>query len=609
MKKLTTIILAATATLSGCQGPAESIGQDPESELESVQQAHTATEWYDLRLHIIALRDNDAGLNATTTTQAQIADFTNLANTAFAPARVRFTFDPTWDWTVLTDLALNKDLISDNNKNGQWTRANTVAARYPGKVVIFLRRAAGSNFAFPPNTGQVVPQDSPTPPTVPNFIAFNGNTAVAANNRQNFAHELGHFLGLYHTHLGWSNNIGTANRAALTAIEGRGPNAFDGDRIGDTPQDPGPEYWKSEGHTVPCTGPATLISAKPNERSYTPNKNNVMSYFGPCPTGTDVSAGQAAAIRASLGHSSRRLLGHAPCNPDVHALPIGEWQTCFDYWVNRGRWPQTLSVHPDGQKITVSFQTTPFRGEVRTRQSVSSFDSKATSMDANNWVSRNVNSTFALSPQVYSAIYEPSGGSDVVAARDMTESAFNTQWHSLYNQGYVQRDWNIFAVNGALKMHASWVKVSHFPGFGAYYGLSWADFLARDASMTASGYRVDHFVTYTLAGTTRHGAIWTLSKTPKLVSTSTSNSAFQTNYNRLAGTFGYTLHQVHTHGADKYSTVWKAPHDLCTAGGKLAPETEKCVTDICNADSFCCNSAWDGQCVSEVGSICGRSCP
>ena len=51
-------------------------------------------------------------------------------------------------------------------------------------------------------------------------------------------------------------------------------------------------------------------------------------------------------------------------------------------------------------------------------------------------------------------------------------------------------------------------------------------------------------------------------------------------------------------------------HDICEVSNK--PEkpcnTDACVTAICAEDPFCCEEAWDGQCVSEVTSICGQSC-
>lgn len=49
-------------------------------------------------------------------------------------------------------------------------------------------------------------------------------------------------------------------------------------------------------------------------------------------------------------------------------------------------------------------------------------------------------------------------------------------------------------------------------------------------------------------------------------------------------------------------------HDKCALGEKLAASCDPCVAQICAADSFCCQSSWDGYCVEEVASICGLSC-
>jgi len=147
-------LIAATSliTLVGCPGAPEEYEEELNADVtHTVTAAHTSSDWYDLRLHIIALADDSAGTNGTTTTRAQITDFTNLANQVFAPARVRFTFDPSWDWTDMVDRDLNQNLVSNNTTN--WSRANTIAAKYAGKIVIFLRRNTPSNFAFPPNTG------------------------------------------------------------------------------------------------------------------------------------------------------------------------------------------------------------------------------------------------------------------------------------------------------------------------------------------------------------------------------------------------------------------------------------------------------------------------
>jgi hypothetical protein len=47
------------------------------------------------------------------------------------------------------------------------------------------------------------------------------------------------------------------------------------------------------------------------------------------------------------------------------------------------------------------------------------------------------------------------------------------------------------------------------------------------------------------------------------------------------------------------------PHDKCIEGVALDPSCGACVADICAADSFCCDTAWDNLCVEEARTICG----
>ncbi len=54
--------------------------------------------------------------------------------------------------------------------------------------------------------------------------------------------------------------------------------------------------------------------------------------------------------------------------------------------------------------------------------------------------------------------------------------------------------------------------------------------------------------------------------------------------------------------------VSSCAHATCVAGGKLSSSCDPCVQKICAADPFCCNNSWDGQCVGEVASVCGKSC-
>jgi hypothetical protein len=49
-------------------------------------------------------------------------------------------------------------------------------------------------------------------------------------------------------------------------------------------------------------------------------------------------------------------------------------------------------------------------------------------------------------------------------------------------------------------------------------------------------------------------------------------------------------------------------HAICATGGKLTASCDPCAQQICAVDSFCCNNTWDSQCVSEVSSVCHKSC-
>lgn len=50
-------------------------------------------------------------------------------------------------------------------------------------------------------------------------------------------------------------------------------------------------------------------------------------------------------------------------------------------------------------------------------------------------------------------------------------------------------------------------------------------------------------------------------------------------------------------------------HDPCYIGAKLDSACDPCVASVCLADSFCCTGSWDGKCLQEVATICGKTCP
>jgi hypothetical protein len=49
-------------------------------------------------------------------------------------------------------------------------------------------------------------------------------------------------------------------------------------------------------------------------------------------------------------------------------------------------------------------------------------------------------------------------------------------------------------------------------------------------------------------------------------------------------------------------------HPVCATGAALDATCESCATQLCAQDPYCCSTTWDATCVSEVASICGKSC-
>lgn len=49
-------------------------------------------------------------------------------------------------------------------------------------------------------------------------------------------------------------------------------------------------------------------------------------------------------------------------------------------------------------------------------------------------------------------------------------------------------------------------------------------------------------------------------------------------------------------------------HDVCTAGDPLDPTCGSCAAAVCAADDFCCNNMWDAACVASVEEHCAAGC-
>jgi hypothetical protein len=306
---------------------------------------------YDLRLHVVPLTNEPGNppLKSYTVTPQEFSQVIDRVNLVYAGTNIRFLFDPEFDWAPLANTEINTD------GSNQRTLCNQIADAFPGKIVCFLRWGSGTdptgngNAYPPPGAGTKPPS---VDDVVQNYVALPnkvgpGFAYLSLGNGSFVAHELGHFLGLYHTFPGWTDLNGPvyaqfngtmpsaaqADQAVIDYIAANGgtTEALNGDALSDTPPDPSPVLYTAHNQNI-CSSPQITVQGTLNGRraafTFTPDVNNVMSYFGGCPppdagpTHFHFSAQQIQRFDVTLKHQSRRALIESPLF-GAHALQTG----------------------------------------------------------------------------------------------------------------------------------------------------------------------------------------------------------------------------------------------------------------------------------------------
>lgn len=262
-----------------------------------------------LRLHVIAL-SNDDGSKAPQVTAAQFTDVVARANRVFRGTGLRMLFDPAADWQPMNSTDMNQDATI-------FAEGNALAPTFPGRILVLLRWGSGAGVtgngnAYPPPGAGTLPanvtDNDQRYVALPSLYPATGLSFLTLGNGSFVAHELGHYLGLYHTFPGWdgvnpmygtsTGSAAAADQALVTFIGNNGNTiaALDGDRLADTPPDPGTIVFDLHGNSdgnanEVCTSSqitlAGTIAGNTVSFTFNPDVRNVMSYHALCGTGAD----------------------------------------------------------------------------------------------------------------------------------------------------------------------------------------------------------------------------------------------------------------------------------------------------------------------------------
>jgi hypothetical protein len=562
-----------------------------------------------VRFHFVALSDSN-GANAPTFGAADVQPWIDAANSILgAPIGVHFEYRADLDWEALSSSNLNNGMCFNDELPAARAEADRIVAGHPGKIVVFLRRGCTaspspfsgvpSSYSAPPDIGQAIPAGWAGGL---DYVVTNNNF-LPKDTDSLFAHEVGHFLGLYHTHPGTGGPFSpTASASAdQQAIDWlKAGNNMDGDLITDTPEDPSPNVFTS------CSvATRTLCASRMGPCwTFTPDKANVMSYYNCNATSAmHISKAQAAKIRATLADASRSTLCNQPCFPNFHNLGVGEVEKCLAYWKYReGFGPQALSVDWSGSMVAGTLKPNS-NGWYKTadRNDYEAFSQFwpffGFSSSHYNWR--------PATPVALGASRSLPGASSIQTFHRMDANSFVSQWNQQFSAGRALVDVSVTNSN-PLEISAVWANQGGNTS-ATRFANNDADLIGFSDAFYGNRIRLDRVVPIASGSGHTYLANWNASTALRGLFSS-ANSSYQSLFNTLAG-LGYSLHDLEYFENGGLASVWEAPHNECTQGSRLHPDTDACTKKISAADPFCSATLWDGICVAEVSSICGRSCP
>jgi len=266
--------------------------------------------------HIIRDNNGNGGL-----TEAELNISLAQLNEAYEPVDFKFELCEInyIDNTAYTSMKKSKveDFDENDIANAPEEYEMAYINRVEGKVnIFFIEGIEGCGWASFPSYEEKYGKDWMV---IRNGCATNGST---------LAHEIGHWLNLYHTHQGESGDLGID---VAEAIDGSncGPNV--GDELCDTPADPYLRPAHSDHISANVTSDCIYVGNTNSPDEYNPDVSNIMSY---APKSCRTSFSPQQIDRMQTTYALERENSLSPCTTSldcgITAISVSNTTTCND---------------------------------------------------------------------------------------------------------------------------------------------------------------------------------------------------------------------------------------------------------------------------------------